>query len=629
MNRKNICKYITLTVLLSFAFLAGNYINQKEKVSCGKTEIVTEDTDRSKPVRNMNKADDVCQTDHTEITYSRGYYYYKSQEDSFYLYRSDANGKDRECIVKQVPKEIYIRDEWIYFINLSDGSRMYRVRTDGSNMEMLLDKKTDRFLPVGTVFYCLTISENGENEIFSWSETDGITFLDRGDYDWLSTDGIHLYIRLKKKEGGDSGGQNQNTENTEILILDSNGNMECICEGISDVIPQGRYLYYTNPFKQLMCLDRENGETIFIADVLARGPETEEITDKTAYRNDWRGRFQADYYMNSGELYGRVITSDREHVRRCTVYRFDSQGKAWTELFTLDGLQGTALYEGISGFYIINGNVFTKVYAGKNRGERWNRTNILTGESGYLEEPGNTALLYVNGGDMGAGSREGEVEEDILLTEQYENNGFDIFLDVRLPVMGQAIPARDKISEKTKEEADAFRERLMREAECAENVFQEDKDTCRVVGKLYCEHAYADADYVSIVYSERIQLTDAEDSYEYPITDYIIRFYRAETGEEIGLEDMFDGSLDETLMRLSYEIRKTDKGIALLDRMDMPERHIHENTYYRSYYRLTEKGLDVWWWESLITDETHFTISYEELEDSMMTTYQESTERNK
>ncbi len=82
-------------------------------------------------------------------------------------------------------------------------------------------------------------------------------------------------------------------------------------------------------------------------------------------------------------------------------------------------------------------------------------------------------------------------------------------------------------------------------------------------------------------------------------------------------------------MRLSYEIRKTDKGIALLDRMDMPERHIHENTYYRSYYRLTEKGLDVWWWESLITDETHFTISYEELEDSMMRMYQESTERNK
>ena len=30
MNRKNICKYITLTVLLSFAFLAGSYIYQKE-----------------------------------------------------------------------------------------------------------------------------------------------------------------------------------------------------------------------------------------------------------------------------------------------------------------------------------------------------------------------------------------------------------------------------------------------------------------------------------------------------------------------------------------------------------------------------------------------------------------------
>ena len=67
------------------------------------------------------------------MNYRDRYYYYQSSTDHFYLYKSD--GKRNECLAKQVPKEIYPNNDWIYFTNASDGQTLYKICTDGTGMK--------------------------------------------------------------------------------------------------------------------------------------------------------------------------------------------------------------------------------------------------------------------------------------------------------------------------------------------------------------------------------------------------------------------------------------------------------------------------------------------------------------
>lgn len=101
------------------------------------------------------------------MNYSDGYYYYQSSANHFYLYKSDEEGKKKECLAEQVPKEIYIKDDWIYFTNVSDKQTLYRIQTDGSEMEQILKEHIDRFIFIGDKIYYLS-KEDGY--LYSWQE---------------------------------------------------------------------------------------------------------------------------------------------------------------------------------------------------------------------------------------------------------------------------------------------------------------------------------------------------------------------------------------------------------------------------------------------------------------------------
>lgn len=186
----------------------------------------------------------ICPTDYTEITFSNGVYYYRSEADNFYLYSVDVKGQHRKCIVRQVPKEIYVVGGWVYFTNLSDGSKLYRVKTDGSGLEVVCAKTISRFFPIGNRFYCLS-QNHGEDEVFICTQGGKLQTIYMGECYWISTDGELLYL---DRRSGEEKAQYR------TVAMNSNGEIEKEYEiHMIDLTPTDKYLYYS---EKGLCLCR-------------------------------------------------------------------------------------------------------------------------------------------------------------------------------------------------------------------------------------------------------------------------------------------------------------------------------------------------------------------------------------
>lgn len=87
-----------VAILVCFIYIINEgYKNQKEKIF---------------------DSSQINQSDYTKIVYSDGSYYYQSLADHFFIYKSDESGRSKECLLEQVPKELYVWNDWIYFSHL-------------------------------------------------------------------------------------------------------------------------------------------------------------------------------------------------------------------------------------------------------------------------------------------------------------------------------------------------------------------------------------------------------------------------------------------------------------------------------------------------------------------------------
>ena len=73
------------------------------------------------------------------ITYADGYYYFRSQTKDYSLCRTKGEGMPVEIVADQIPGAIYVREDMVYFINVSDSRTLYCVGTDGSGLTKLSD----------------------------------------------------------------------------------------------------------------------------------------------------------------------------------------------------------------------------------------------------------------------------------------------------------------------------------------------------------------------------------------------------------------------------------------------------------------------------------------------------------
>lgn len=533
----------------------------------------------------------ICSSDYTRFNYNGKDYFYQSSADYFYLYKSNENGEKKECLAQQVPREIYMINNQVFFTNMSDGQTLYRINTDGSKLEQVLKHRINRMVPVNESFYYIS-AEDGY--IYSWSEEQGTNLLYGEKCNWLSTDGRFLYIELMDESKED--------KTFCTIVMDSSGNIiSQFSEWFYACLPDQQLLYYleNNTLMSISCLTNEKNE-------ITRIPiHTEQ--EAVAGMNQWKDNIYVMCYENGDGTY--------------YLYEYNLNTDLWRTVNT-GSLSGSDWsYKGFSDFHIADGKVFFKKMAGEGKGELWYWICIKTGEADFFEDMQpfeNVNVLQEDFMTMCQGATEQSrfyLDRDLAYEETKMDEGGNLIkTQLLLPKLNQNIAAYQKINQKIQQDAEDFYEEQMEFASYIKNAADEwEKESS---GNWQYIYAYADPDYVSVVYWKFIGRNGLSDIKE---DKYEVRLYSSITGEEINIADLFSISKNEMLLRLSYAIRKTDEGIRFFyDDMELLDRHESDNQSYKSYYILTKKGINIFFVERVRTHIKSFIIDFNELDDIMI-----------
>jgi len=536
----------------------------------------------------------ICQTDYTCFVYQDGYYYFQSAADHLYLYRADEQGENRECLAKQIPRELYVVGDWVYFTNLSAGGTLYRIGKEGGEPEEIFPQRIKRFLPLGEILYCLT----EEGSLYSWGEGRGAELLYDGDSPWLTTDGTFLYLPIPMREG----------ESSRTIVLDTEGRIAARFDGfLTGMIPDRGNMYYLEPSNNdyyIMRSSIEDGKT----EEMAKVP-------RAISKQIWDCGF-----VKEGNYLYVVCWDSSSHPRETVlnIYRYDLQKKEWEQSYSK---QISDLYLSwawkASNISIANGSLFYKLpcigpdgICEDGKGELWYRTGLGDWEEELFEdmEPVQVRDAYsiLHSADKERSAY--QADDCVYQDEKEADDGKITKLDIVLPQFNDRIPAYEEINRHILDDAERFYRELSESAEYNGDTAQEPWEWFS--GDWRYLYAYADDHYVSVLYWD-CAAYEQYDMSEVIHKRYVTRLYSAQTGEELEIEDLFTVSEEELMIRFAYTVRKSFSGMYFL-RDDFS---MLDNCFYRRYYLLTETGIDVILVENLVTKEYHFEISYEELED--------------
>ncbi len=67
-------------------------------------------------------------------------YYVEGVGDYGYITKMKSDGSNKQQLIPDQSGMLVYENEWLYYINVSDGSKVYRIRTDGSSKEKILDE---------------------------------------------------------------------------------------------------------------------------------------------------------------------------------------------------------------------------------------------------------------------------------------------------------------------------------------------------------------------------------------------------------------------------------------------------------------------------------------------------------
>lgn len=86
-------------------------------------------------------------------------YYYVNTEDSF-IYSSDSSGNNIANLNQQTLQNIQVSNGWIYYSNLYDNNKLYKMQTDGSSNTKVSDSSSGDFKLSGEYLYYVSMSDN-------------------------------------------------------------------------------------------------------------------------------------------------------------------------------------------------------------------------------------------------------------------------------------------------------------------------------------------------------------------------------------------------------------------------------------------------------------------------------------
>lgn len=262
--------------------------------------------------------------------------YFSSQNENFALYKMRSNGENIERLGEDSGSFLNIIGDWLYFCNLSDDGKLYKMRTDGSEKTKITDDSCE-FISVadGWIYYCNTIEDGCLFKV----RTDGSDRIQLNDTvvmtPYVSDGWVYYYA---KKEGGFW--RVSTDGSTQQLLSEQSVISYCLSDG---------WIYYLT-----------DNSGMVIEKML---PDGSEISSVYAY----------DAKITSFNIYGnRIYISVR-----------DNEGRDKIISFNMD----TSLEE--QEFYQVSEILCTSdgdwlYYADWNDGNIWYRINIGSGETEKL-----------------------------------------------------------------------------------------------------------------------------------------------------------------------------------------------------------------------------------------------------
>lgn len=527
----------------------------------------------------------ICQTDYTTMVYEDGYYYFQSAADHLYLYRMNESDGNSTCLVKQVPKELYIMDEWVYFTNLSEGKTLWRVKKEGGESELVLEQKIKRFVPVGESFYCLT----EEGSFYVWDKKQELILLYPGHGWWISTDGTFLYLRVL--EG----------ENASMVVSDLEGNIISEYEEHFPIwsIPDNQNIYYLDDKEVIMELSAKSGETIKITEF----PYSE---GKTIYG-----------FMKTANSFYILCSGKEGDNYTMEIYQYDCLVEEWSAICEKQIMRKELhFYEMIwemTNVSLVNGSIFFKRPSMDGKGELWYKVVCENGEEVLFEDMEPLSVRLLSHDDMfyGVNKKPGsfQSEDYVCIEEKEDDEGNLIKTEIRVPQFNKQVPAYEIINGHICEDADHFYQERMEFAEDVRETAMEWEG--KSVGSWKYWYAFADKNYVCVAYRKFLGQNALDDIKS---NEFVVKLYDSETGEELEIMDLFTVDEDKLMLRLGFAIRKTFAGLDSLS----SDLGMVGGCYYRIFYILTDGGVDVLLVERVPTKVYHFEIGYDELEDILI-----------
>lgn len=106
------------------------------------------------------------------MVYADGYYYFRSQVENYSLCRTEGSGMPVEVVADQVPGAIYVREDQVYFINVSDNRTLYAVGTDGNGLRKLSDFPMQELVVVEDRVYFRSVYDREYDPFYQLVEED-------------------------------------------------------------------------------------------------------------------------------------------------------------------------------------------------------------------------------------------------------------------------------------------------------------------------------------------------------------------------------------------------------------------------------------------------------------------------
>ena len=293
------------------------------------------------------------------ITYADGYYYFRSQTKDYSLCRTKGEGMPVEIVADQIPGAIYVREDMVYFINVSDSRTLYCVGTDGSGLTKLSDFPMQELIVLEDKIYFRSVYDREYDPFYQLMEDaaeddrylysmnlDGsgcallvprVCMAFVADREWLyylvyEEDGYVLY-----KSGLDG-------KEEEAILHKENR--------VWDILPyHGRLYWVDSEQEQLIRLNAQGEEEVLASDVwhytIARG--------------------QA-YAMNEEEIRTIDLTTGEESL---LIQRNEALGS--DDPNRLDNYDRHAWYGSYynRGIFLVNGQVLARYFESEDKGVLW------------------------------------------------------------------------------------------------------------------------------------------------------------------------------------------------------------------------------------------------------------------